>query len=940
MFSSKKGKDTKKRGEKSDDDVMKMFGLGMPDEDDEDDESLEAELAALQGRPVQKKKPKKKEEKLMSLDEIQALASSSLRDIDDDEDMDDEDLDDEDLLDELHELVPNEEDTESDAVPVKNLQSPPKVQSANVETGMVKLLAERRDLYLQAIVNAKSEGAQSKVRRYERGTKELEKLLKDAKAGKTVKEDDIPPPVFVKGAVSSPSEPTQVQVSHDNTEKASELVEKPVMKDEPVEAAPVESQRDTMATDSSKNETLKLLTTRRDEYKVAALAKKKEGDMAGAKHYFAVFKQFEPVINALEKGEDVDLSKLPPPPSQNEAKVDSQAPSIPPVSQPQASAAGDTSAPTKSASSEPPPPPSNVLEALQQRLEKYESAANQAKEEGNGSKARRMGRIVKQYQDAMRDYKKGKSVNYDELPCPPGYAPIPVPGGSQQQPQDATPVALETAAVATPVSVPQQHEKAEVEVKAGSGQPASRNQKELQFLLTRQKEFKMAALQAKKDGNIENAKDYLRKAKGMDEMIVAAQSGLRVDITTVPSLKKPSVAAEDSVGVQSVAIAEDWTNVLSSDAAELYGRLETALKLQIKTSKNNSNHYKLLGDLSAAKNFETLHKGSQQDLDTLTMSKLHGNPVPKFHYEMKSFPIVKSHPELSDSECEITIVRCINIPLPSGYQPKDMYSYVVYEFPFPNDSPQTGSSNVVKNTINPEFNQSFKVSIDRKSRALQRVLRRQPVSFKLMYQRGFLKSDKALGQANLKLENFSNRSMIHECVDLMDTDRGRKTVGGKIEVILKIREPLVDKDIEVVNEKWLVLDSHLRTLQMGTSSASAAENKVKSSPPSSQYKSVEVSKFEKDIFEKQIASYKSQGKKPPESLIEKLKICEMQLQDAQTILQKGGDTALEYMKQLKTGMEVEKAKAQTFLQSGNKTEAKVCLAKRKILEKEIASIRK
>ena len=68
---------------------------------------------------------------------------------------------------------------------------------------------------------------------------------------------------------------------------------------------------------------------------------------------------------------------------------------MPPVSQPEAPAAGDTPAPTKTASSEPPPPPSSVLEALQQRLEKYESAANQAKEEGNGSKARRMGRIVK-----------------------------------------------------------------------------------------------------------------------------------------------------------------------------------------------------------------------------------------------------------------------------------------------------------------------------------------------------------------------------------------------------------------------------------------------------------------------------------------------------------------------------------------------------------------
>ena len=36
-------------------------------------------------------------EKLMSMDEIQALASSSLKDVDDDE-LDDEDVDDEDLM--------------------------------------------------------------------------------------------------------------------------------------------------------------------------------------------------------------------------------------------------------------------------------------------------------------------------------------------------------------------------------------------------------------------------------------------------------------------------------------------------------------------------------------------------------------------------------------------------------------------------------------------------------------------------------------------------------------------------------------------------------------------------------------------------------------------------------------------------------------------------
>lgn len=35
------------------------------------------------------------------------------------------------------------------------------------------------------------------------------------------------------------------------------------------------------------------------------------------------------------------------------------------------------------------------MEALQQRLNKYKESADQAKTEGNGSKARRMGRIVK-----------------------------------------------------------------------------------------------------------------------------------------------------------------------------------------------------------------------------------------------------------------------------------------------------------------------------------------------------------------------------------------------------------------------------------------------------------------------------------------------------------------------------------------------------------------
>lgn len=35
---------------------------------------------------------------------------------------------------------------------------------------------------------------------------------------------------------------------------------------------------------------------------------------------------------------------------------------------------------------------------------------------------------------------------------------------------------------------------------------------------------------------------------------------------------------------------------------------------------------------------------------------------------------------------------------------------------------------------------------------------------------------------------------------------GRKKVGGKLEIRLRVRHPLLTKQIEQIHEKWLVLD--------------------------------------------------------------------------------------------------------------------------------------
>ena len=89
--------------------------------------------------------------------------------------------------------------------------------------------------------------------------------------------------------------------------------------------------------------------------------------------------------------------------------------------------------------------PQTLIGALHQRLDKYTADLESAKGEGNESKARRMGRNVKRYEDTIKKLKAGKSVDFSELPTPPGFSPISVGGAAQPArtaPSEVPPVRL------------------------------------------------------------------------------------------------------------------------------------------------------------------------------------------------------------------------------------------------------------------------------------------------------------------------------------------------------------------------------------------------------------------------------------------------------------------------------------------------------------------
>ncbi|EDW03801.1 coiled-coil and C2 domain-containing protein 1-like isoform X2 [Drosophila grimshawi] len=828
MFSRKRPEPAKRRQHD-----LSQFGLTeIPDDfdpsagygdDDAGDSDLEAELAAITsggGRSKPKVKPKPQ---LLPSSDLDRMIADSLRDVSDDDD-DDALENDSDLLGELHGIAgdgieDDEETPAAAAAPPAAAVEPEPVQTflptTTVDT--LGIINERIEMYKQAEANAKAAGESGKARRFARGLKTLQDLKKQSAGGKTINVDDIPPEVSVKpataavdGTVEEPMQPSRAAPlpPTPSTPPATSPAPAPAPAATPTEPA------------MPANPLVSEMRSRQAEYKSAAVQAKRSGDTAAAIQFLRVVKQFDVVVKMCEDGQEVDLSDMPPPPGEFlafMAKMQGGAASAEPAA-PEVSPA--PAAPAPAAVEPPAAAPTSMLEALQQRLAKYKSVEEAAKAEDNTSKARRFGRIVKQFEDAIRQHKAGKPVAYDELPVPPGFGPLPtgnaMPAASAAAPAPTPPMSPtsppateSTSAGGTPSSsgtvtptVPRRKAPPPVEPKelttrtSGNHQKSNLAEQQMKLLLERQKEFKIAAVAAKKAGEIDQAKEYLRIYKGFDSLLNAASSGLPVDLSTLPV--PPS--ERDSLEASFAIVATDECDP-GDDICEIGVRMEEQLAKQLMMCKNTRDHHKAMGDVAGMNRFENLALTVQKDLDLVRYSKRKNQTLPKFHYEKRSFNIVHCNTDLTDNELEIVVVRGINYNVPN---PKDVDTYVRVEFPLLNDESFKTKTNVIKDTDTPDYDERFKVDIQRSNRQFQRIFRRHGVKFEIYSRGGFLRSDTLIGTVNVKLQQLETKCDIHDTYDLMD---GRKQVGGKLEIKVRVRNPILTKQMEHIDEKWLVLDA-------------------------------------------------------------------------------------------------------------------------------------
>ncbi|XP_050094412.1 coiled-coil and C2 domain-containing protein 1-like isoform X2 [Anopheles aquasalis] len=828
-----------------------LGGIGEDGDDgsDDDDDALEAELAAIAAGSggARKARPKPKAKGIVAPQELDAMVAASLRDIGSDEEDGDDDEDDSDLLNELTTITGGVSlDNDDDDDDNDDGDETPPASSARSGSGLVALIKSRITMYTQAEENAKKAGDSSKARRFNRGLKTLKDQLRVAEAGKSVPEADIPPEVSVKIATASAADDTPKPGTapvRPAPPPPAVKSPKPVLEPADIDAAgpsksppPVPARRPAaqppqtpapvlVATSpAADNRKLQMLNERKLQYKQAAVIAKKAGDNVKALAYVKVLKQFDLVLAALEKGEEVDLSRMPPPPAELSVAATSQH-TVPSTSKPKEEAKLQQDAEVPSPSTPMAPAPeqpgededegeenliqaSTVLEALEQRLDKYKSVEQAAKDEGNSSKARRMGRIVKQYQDAIKLHKAGKPIPVDELPTPPGYGPIPVDG--PPKPAPAIPVKPVAPKPAQPTA-PQPSSAASPPVpgtsKASPKPPATQFDKQLALLLERQQQYRQAAVEAKKAGELDEAKEFLRVFKGLEKMVEIARAGGRVDLSTIPIAPGKRQALEASFTIVSTDDCEQATEEAATGSdvqdvdSETRIRLEEQLSKQLIMCRNTRDHHRAIGDVAGMNKFENLALNVQKDLDVVRLGHKRGLPLPKFHYEKLQFNVVKCNTDLSDNEIEITIVRGINYNVAN---PKDVDTYVKFEFPYPQEDPIKGRTNIVKDTHSPEYNYQQTIELQRNQRNCQRIFKRHALKCEVYSKGGFLRSDALIGTVSVKLQPLETQIELHDSFPLMD---GRRTVGGKLEVKIRVRNPILTKQIEQINERWVVFDS-------------------------------------------------------------------------------------------------------------------------------------
>ncbi|XP_062389127.1 coiled-coil and C2 domain-containing protein 1B-like [Sardina pilchardus] len=353
------------------------------------------------------------------------------------------------------------------------------------------------------------------------------------------------------------------------------------------------------------------------------------------------------------------------------------------------------------------------------------------------------------------------------------------------------------------------------------------------LVLSRLKEYRLAALQAKQTGDMELAKHYYLTAKKLESIVETINEGVP-EIRSLPpppgQIGQQSGAEDDSPLLSHDTSAEEndaaphacWEPNPPCGPVEIRSYLPTGSPVLPQTGDTYTHlidlfmqqqqrclsycqQFSHMGNIEETARFEELAEASARNAEILRESQRRGYAVPKYHTEECSISTFKINPDLTGNELELIIVKGINLPAVTDMSSAHLDTSVRFEFQFPSlEEAQKNQTRPVKDPVNPVFDEHFKLFMKKDHRAFKRVIQSKGIKFDILQKEGIFKTDKVVGSGQLKLDSLNTQCEIRQIIEVMNR---RKATGGHLELKVRVREPLGGPQPHKVTERWLVLDS-------------------------------------------------------------------------------------------------------------------------------------
>lgn len=190
---------------------------------------------------------------------------------------------------------------------------------------------------------------------------------------------------------------------------------------------------------------------------------------------------------------------------------------------------------------------------------------------------------------------------------------------------------------------------------------SSEVQKLLETLVSRQKEYKQAALHYKDIGNLVVAKEMIRVSKEVLQTAVAVKNRQLTAPKLISNKIPPPPDMDLGTGkprqVQEVELTPNTGNLPD------FAQLEKTLSYQVDICHNLElqNRGKAGGGLKLADAFKGLAKAFAADAVSLKSAENTNAPLPRFHYQNVTYAYRETHPDIGSNEMVINIKKALKL---------------------------------------------------------------------------------------------------------------------------------------------------------------------------------------------------------------------------------------------------------------------------------------